>query len=420
MPEGGRGSLTTILFLLDAFRYDYLSEDTTPFLWRCSNSGEYYQTLKQSLGFCERSEILTGLSGNESGYLTAIGFDPENSPYSDKNMLLLLDWIERAIIGSMLGVSGKIKAKIHRRCRSYLSKFFKSFGITMSPYMIPLSWLKYFSLTEDTVDYRDMKSSRSSILKLLSEAGKTFFYDSFTALGNTPYSSDQERLKAIDADLTKDEKDLYLVYISMPDTFGHSYGPDSREFKLTLLEMDAMLERFVLNLEKKNKNRYLFVGDHGMSTVISKIDVEKELKLILGNAGLIRGKDYIYFLDSTMVRLWSLSAKVANNDLKECFKNSSVFRNNGIWLDKQYARKYKAPWPDRRYGDFLWVANSGVLVFPDYFHVDTPCKGMHGYDPSLPESKGMCILWGDGIVQKTEKEISLNEVYGLLKYCLDL
>ena len=35
--------MTTILFLMDAMRSDYIKKETTPFLWECANEGEYYK-----------------------------------------------------------------------------------------------------------------------------------------------------------------------------------------------------------------------------------------------------------------------------------------------------------------------------------------------------------------------------------------
>ena len=60
--------MATVLLLLDAFRRDYLEEETTPFLWKCSLEGERYEGVTQSFGFCERSEILCGLGPRQTGF----------------------------------------------------------------------------------------------------------------------------------------------------------------------------------------------------------------------------------------------------------------------------------------------------------------------------------------------------------------
>ena len=109
-----------------------------------------------------------------------------------------------------------------------------------------------------------------------------------------------------------------------------------------------------------------------------------------------------------MLRIWSLNDKISRKDLHACLETLPILEENGRWFDRAYARRHKAPWNNRKYGDILWLANNGVLVFPDFYHRDSPYKGMHGYDPALPESKGMCIRWGAGINSNKNKEIPLH------------
>ena len=90
--------MSTIFILLDGFRKDYLSNSTTPFLWKCSQEGEHYESVEPSFGFCERTEILTGMRGDESGFFSAIGYDPANSPYSGKNILSFFHFIEKLLL----------------------------------------------------------------------------------------------------------------------------------------------------------------------------------------------------------------------------------------------------------------------------------------------------------------------------------
>ena len=89
-------------------------------------------------------------------------------------------------------------------------------------------------------------------------------------------------------------------------------------------------------------------------------------------------------------------------------------------MDDATAKRNHVPWPDRRYGDYLWVADPGILVFPDFFHRLVPCIGMHGYDPKLPESRGMCIFWGEGIPSSKHPVMPLAGVFDLIKRNLEL
>ncbi|GAX62921.1 the AP superfamily [Candidatus Scalindua japonica] len=409
--------MSTILLLLDAFRCDYLSKETTPFLWKCAHEGEHYERVVQSLGFCERTEILTGMRGDESGFFTAIGFDTLNSPYATAKGLSFLHFAEQVVLFLLKFVPQTFGNKIQKRLRSYVQWYFRQQGIIMPSFLIPFTWLRYFALTEDRMDLRWTNAfSRPSIFTLLTEAGKTYFYDSFTALGlATPYASDQERLDAVVRDLGEGKKDLYLVYVSIPDTYGHLYGPESIEFRTILLDMDQMLEQFVGQAEAaSSKNRFLFVGDHGMLTVTERFNAESEIENILHSARLKKGKDVLYFLDSTMVRLWAMN-DMARKTLPGLLQNVSGFSAYGTWMDVGTAECYHVPWPDRRYGDHLWLANPGVLVFPDFFHRIAPCKGMHGYNPHIQKSQGVCIRWGEGVALKTYPTLPLSTVFELLR-----
>jgi predicted AlkP superfamily pyrophosphatase or phosphodiesterase len=414
--------MPTVFLLLDAFRSDYLSEETTPFLSECASKGRHYVSVEPSLGYCERAEILTGLSSKEAGFFSAVGFDPNNSPYKRIKMLKILDCFENILLLFLKFFPITLSAKIQKKFRKIVQRYFMWCGVHMPPFLIPFKWLKYFALTEDRLDHRSADAfSVPSILTLLNSQGKEFFYDSFTALGfPAPYSSDQDRLDAVAKNLTYEQKELYLVYISAPDAYGHLYGPDALEFKEKLNDMDNNLKKFVEECVELSPNtKFIFVGDHGMMTVKQKFNAEREIKTLLKRARLKLGIDVIYFLDSTSVRLWSLSQK-AQTKLAEILPAADKFHDYGTWMNSELSNEIEIAWPDPRYGEHLWVANPGVLVFPDFFHRFKPQKGMHGYDVKLKESKGTCILWSKDIANETIPDIRLTDIYDILRRELNL
>ena len=84
-----------ILVLIDALRSDYITEEDSPFLYKFASNNRYCKKVTQSRSFCERAEIFTGLSPRESGYFTAIGYGPEDSPYKGMKILSAFSLFEK-------------------------------------------------------------------------------------------------------------------------------------------------------------------------------------------------------------------------------------------------------------------------------------------------------------------------------------
>jgi len=415
--------MAVVFFLLDAMRHDYITERDTPFLWRCGQEGEYYKHVIPSFGFCERTEILTGLQPSESGFFTAIGYDPENSPFKGVKLLPLLDIVERFIPKKLRAPGKDTPGGFYRYYRGAMSKFFRKFSDSgMSTYCIPFSLLPYFNLTEDRIDHRCKDAFPTpSILQLLENRGQSYFYDSFTALNLSPNGSDNDRMYLALQAADKKKYALYFIYSSLPDTYGHKYGPESSELKTALCDMDAKLEKFTGDFKKKVDDcTFVFLGDHGMAPITRHFDAKRIIFDISKKLGLQIKKDFVYFLDSTLVRLWFFSDK-AKQLFPVALKQSDRFNEHGKFIDESISRKHHIPWGDRRYGDMAWWADSGVLVYPDFFHNGgVPYKGMHGYDPELPESQGTCIVYGNNTNKKEMDAIPLTSVFDILRETLKI
>ncbi len=415
--------MAVVLFLIDAMRHDYITEHNTPFLWRCGQEGKYYKHVIPSLGFCERTEILTGLTPKESGFFTAIGYDPENSPFKSIKLLQLFESIENYIPRNTPVPGIKSAGSYYRYYRALMSKFLRNFSeIRMNSYHVPFSLLPYFNLTEDRIDHREKGAfPAASILELLENRDLTYYYDSFTGLNLLPNGTDSDRMAMALAAAGRKDYVLYLIYISLPDSYGHKYGPSSPELKKAIYDMDGQLESFVGTFKKRvGECTFIFLGDHGMVPITELFDAKQIISDISKRLGLKFKKDFIYFLDSTLVRLWFFSDR-GKLLFPAALKESDKFNQCGKFIDKHIAQKYHIPWGDRRYGDVTWWADSEVLVYPDFFHNDgVPYKGMHGYSPELPESQGGCIVYGHGANKMKIDSISLTCVFDILKEILKI
>lgn len=400
-----RNDNKVVFVLIDALRSDYINEEDSPFLYNFSRQNRYYKNVTQSRSFCERAEIFTGLSPRESGYFTAIGYDPENSPFKNSVVLDKLSPVDKIFRNN----------KFYKALKNRLIRLLTiSKPVKMRGYSIPLNFLKYFGLTEDEYDFRDEKAfnGNDNIFRDCKNSGIDIFYDAFTALNFTKSNTDEERLQMVEDNI--DSKfDLFLTYIGIMDSCAHKFGPDSIERKLELKKLDEKLSNFYNTIISKNKgSKFIFLGDHGMASVNKLIDVGKELEREALFCNLKKGKDYIYFLDSTIFRVWYLN-KNAFELLAKRLKKNQLLNDQGVFVDESVAIIEKIPFPNKRYGDTLWMANIGVLIFPDFFHTTNPYKGMHGYDINDLSSKGTCLVSSEK--HEYHEEIRLTDVYSILK-----
>jgi len=414
--------MKVVLFLIDAFRYDYISKESTPFLWKCAHEGKYIEQIIPSAGFCERTEIFMGQQPIDSGFFTAIGFDPINSPYNNKKILLFLGRIENFILSFSYKYLHQLNNKFSRYLRNIFEiiyfKFSKS-NKRLKFYKIPFSFLQFFNLTEDEQEFNEYKEDGiESIFTKISKKGKKTFYNSFTSLGFLSNDTDYDRImKAI---LANKNDDYYFtpIYISLMDSLGHLHGPDLEKLQSELIQLDKLLEKSVLRFLKENEDiSFIFLGDHGMSAVNQIIDIYQFI-IELGNENKLKpGKDFVFFLDSTLFRIWYLTEKAKKLDT--ILKNNEFLLKNGVMINNIVAKQYSLPLNDRRYGDFAWWANDGVLIFPDFFHNKKPYKGMHGYQPDKPSTYGSCIVWGKHIGHSYTKKKNLSDVYHIINNLLD-
>jgi hypothetical protein len=120
------------------------------------------------------------------------------------------------------------------------------------------------------------------------------------------------------------------------------------------------------------------------------VNVTRTLDLapVIASTKLRFGSDFGYFLDSTMVRFWFYH-QGAEQAVRTAFKNIP----GGRLLDVAQMKHFGIAGCDRRNGELYFLADPGVLLFPNFFQGDgEPIKGMHGYDPDCADNLGIFVL----------------------------
>lgn len=156
-------------------------------------------------------------------------------------------------------------------------------------------------------------------------------------------------------------KGVEYKYFGELDRIGHKYGTKSREIISAVKKIDKKISKM---------NFDIIFSDHGM------IDIEKKISVPLTDS---------CFIDSDMARYWGEKPDFNSKD--------------GKWIE----------WNNKKYGDFIFLANSGVLIYPNFWGKNPP-KAMHGYDGKDKEMRAFYIIKKDG-EKKNLKVGKLNEIF---------
>lgn len=391
------------VILLDAFSSNYINHKLTPFLYGLTKNSKYIKKLIPSIGFCERAELFSGLSSFDNGYLTAINFSTKSPYRSIKILLSLLNFFSLS--------NYKFIDKILRRLLWIYSKIINQ---PMHPQNIPLNLLGNVSLTEDLEDiYKKNALGVESIFDIARKNNIHIDTSSFTSLRSKISGTDISRINNLINSL-ENKEDIYFLYISELDYIGHKYGPNSINAYESAKKIDTSLEKVINNIKKiKSKSEFIIIGDHGMDKVKHHLNVLDIINKITKKNKLKLKKDYLFFLDSTILRIF-----FKNNNTQVIFENelkkNKLLLNNGQFFEKKIQATYNIT-NKCNYGDLIWWANSGTVINPSFYSKKNFIeKGMHGYINN--KTFGFAIILNNYLKNKIIDE---DKLCSLTKYIKD-
>ncbi len=186
------------------------------------------------------------------------------------------------------------------------------------------------------------------------------------------------------------------------DQVAHKFGLDSEECSNSLKRLNG----WVNNLCDKFRSVYpdghiVVLSDHGMSKV------ERAINFDLGKSFFPEevGK-FIYFLDTTMLRIWYLDAEIKSS--AEDFLHN---RDYGKLLTREERINFGIR--DKKWGDSIFLLNEGCVFDPSFLEKGHSLA-MHGYHPSLPWQKGVFLYSGPKAFTEQDT-ITTLESYNMLK-----
>ncbi len=412
-----------VLFvLLDAFRGDYINAVDTPFLHEKSKCGTFAPRLKTASGFTQRTAIYTGTKGDQTGMFTMFTFAKEYSPFhflaGDARATALEDstyWWDRLPdlkgmwrMKSFFAMLFKSHIDAQRRrkrkdFREWISAESKKYADNAPLAHIPMWMLPEIGVSEDNRPiFEPGAFEQESIFDVFKENGVDYRYLMYPIVN----CQDDAVFNAFLAEQESPAKVL-LGQFSDSDMLVHHCGPKSPERRKVTGEIDRKLRE--LDSHYGPDTKWVIIGDHGMADVTEEINVPAVLHDLEMKHRVKMGKDYLLFLDSTLARfLWK---NEAGKKFLEEVKTLPALLGKGVFIDEKLAKEHSIPIHDRRYGDLIWRANVGVLIFPDYFHdLRTHNKGMHGYDSTHDDMKGFFLAFGPGIAPRMLAQVDLIDV----------
>ena len=201
---------------------------------------------------------------------------------------------------------------------------------------------------------------------------------------------------------------LITLYFSHTDTYGHKYGPNSKETIDAIVEMDRTMGLLIEGLKQRNifeDVNILLVSDHGMA------ETHEDSVLFLD--------DRINLDDVRVVDWTPVGSLIPNTNIELIYdklKNSSPMLDvykKGETPERLYYNNHRRIQPITLIAKEHWSISSREYYSSDD-HAQGYNGGTHGYDPAYRSMHGIFVGHGpafkNGYVGKSISSIHLYEM----------
>jgi predicted AlkP superfamily pyrophosphatase or phosphodiesterase len=394
--------MKVICILSDALRYDYIEKHDMKFLKEMVNENNcfYVKRILPSTGFCEIIEYVTGKEAENHGMLTQITSKKDWYNVRPNKLLNILTQSNEIIPLNRIPRINRVYSNI---VDNILGKYISADMVNVR-YNIPFNLLPFLEPTESKYEYDNHDfGGDDNIFIWMKKNGISYDIDDFVK-HNKIEGSDKDRLNRLKNKILQNTlKDFTLLYIGYGE-YAHFLGTDSERFGTLLRDYSKQLME-IYNLLNDNYDEFqlMILGDHGMIDVNNGINIKHIVHDVMKKMNLKYLDDYIYFIDSTLFRMW-----VKNENLIDDIEHELINKLGGcIEEDAEtfnYFNKFK---PD--YGNIILLLKPGYMFFPDFFNTKIN-KGMHGYLNKYPEQSGTLIGFGRNVKGGYKESMNLSEV----------
>ena len=383
-----------LVFLVDAFRHDFLSEDGTPNLAALAEAG-VRRPLKPILGYSDaiRATFFTGRLPDETGYWMEYCYRPENSPWQGLSRLAPLDRLpsdltlrgmKLAASSTAMRVLAKRRKVPHLSLRNIPFRALGKFDFTLSEPMTAPKALGY-----------------PSIFDKCTETGRPWAYLDASRVNRGDLL---RQLHEVPGDVG-----LIFVYLHQIDQAAHLFGITSTIFQRRVRYTDELAGQILAGVRRRFGDvTTLVLSDHGMSVLSRQIAIPE---LLTHPAFPER---FFVALDATMVRLWYLDE---DERLRQELRERVASRFPGRFLSREEMNAHHLSFTGRLYGDEFFLLPPGIGIFPN-FHSFIKPRAMHAYDPADRDQWGI-FIGPASTAARVSDPADLTEVTGLVMEALE-
>lgn len=383
-----------LVFLIDAFRHDFLSEEAAPNLAELADAGVGLP-LKPILGYSDaiRATFFTGRRPDETGYWMEYCYRPETSPWGALSRLAAVDRLPSDLARRGLKLAASATAMRFLAKRKGLPH--------LSVRNIPLKAVGKFDFTLHEPMTAPKALGYPSIFDRCRAAGRPWAYL------DASKASSSDLLRQVDA--VPGDVGLIFVYLHHIDQAAHLFGITSAVFWRRVRFTDDLFGRIRAGVRRRfGEVPTLVFSDHGMSELSRQMAIPE-----LTRHPAFPDRFFVA-LDATMVRLWYLDE---DERLRQELRERVATRYPGHFLGADELAAHHLQFSGRLYGDEFYLLPPGIAIFPN-FHSFIKPKAMHAYDPADRDQWGI-FIGPAATAPRVSVPVDLTEVTGLVMDALD-
>jgi hypothetical protein len=351
-----------VFVLIDALGWKFL--EGQEFL---SDLLPYRQPLRTVLGFSSGAipAMLTGLSPAENGHWNLFYYDPEGSPF---RWLRYFHFLPDRLLNHR--VTRKLLKEMGRRVLG----MGQNFECCVSPRVLPCF---------NFIERRDIYSpggiaQAKSVFDLLWEKGIPHCVYTYHQW------SDEEILRRALQDVGESDARFLFVYLCEMDMLLHEQWRNPQPLEQRLKWYAGRLHELFQAARRADPDAtFTITSDHGMTPVRGHYDLVRDIAALR----LKMPEDYLAVYDSTMARFWFFS-EPGRRAIVDLLGSISCGRT----LTDEELRQLGIFFPDRRYGEIIFLLDPGLLLaHSDFNGPGWMPTGMHGYHPDDPYSDAVFL-----------------------------